>query len=295
MLRFKPFKPLNNYSFVLDQIEHLISISDYEAAKTLSENLRSLALQGLHYFQTYDWFRLMTVISLGYLGWMIYLMIHVLQEYTSLPRKFFQNDQSVNLQTNTKKVLKQTTLQRFVLLYNRLINLPSTDILLGMSPNGVGVCYTASRTFSSSLSCILCNDNFSLGPNLPWISVSESTLEIHAWKRNTLFCKTFGQLYCIGLCSWNPGMHHFYDIDPCNFPSHPWVVWISFLVSLVPISTGSKLHGQENLYLDFLDYWGYCFTVSSIHFAMGLGITSFCMVSMLVLVNFHFDACWNPR
>ncbi|XP_047962307.1 GPI ethanolamine phosphate transferase 1 [Salvia hispanica] len=104
LLRFKPFKPLNNYSFVLDQIEHLISISDYEAAKTLSENLRSLALQGLHYFQTYDWFRLMTVISLGYLGWMIYLMIHVLQEYTSLPRKFFQNDQSVNLQTNTKKI-----------------------------------------------------------------------------------------------------------------------------------------------------------------------------------------------
>ncbi|KAL1538605.1 GPI ethanolamine phosphate transferase 1 [Salvia divinorum] len=104
LLRFKPFKPLSNYSFVLDQIEHLISMSDYEAAKTLSENLRSLALEGLHYFQTYDWFRLMTVISLGYLGWMVYLMVHVLQEYTSLPRKFFQNDQSVYLQTNTKKI-----------------------------------------------------------------------------------------------------------------------------------------------------------------------------------------------
>ncbi|XP_042025713.1 GPI ethanolamine phosphate transferase 1-like isoform X2 [Salvia splendens] len=104
LLRFKPFKPLNDYSFVLDQIEHLISISDYEAAKMLSENLRSLALEGLHYFQTYDWFQLMTVISLGYLGWMVYLMVHVLQEYTSLPRKFFQNDQSVYLQTNTKKI-----------------------------------------------------------------------------------------------------------------------------------------------------------------------------------------------
>ncbi|KAL1548720.1 GPI ethanolamine phosphate transferase 1 [Salvia divinorum] len=79
-------------------------MSDYEAAKTQSENFRSLALEGLHYFQTYDWFRLMTVISLGYLGWMVYLMVHVLQEYTSLPRKFFQNDQSVYLQTNTKKI-----------------------------------------------------------------------------------------------------------------------------------------------------------------------------------------------
>lgn len=138
----------------------------------LSENLRSMALEGLHYFQTYDWFRLMTVISLGYLGWMVYLMVHVLQEYASLPRKFFQNDQSVYLQTNTKKVLKQTmslqnVLQPFVLLYNNLVNLPSTDILLRLSPDGVGECYTAGRTLSSSLSCILCNDNFSLGPNLP--------------------------------------------------------------------------------------------------------------------------------
>ncbi|XP_057769323.1 GPI ethanolamine phosphate transferase 1 isoform X2 [Salvia miltiorrhiza] len=104
LLRFKPFKPLDNYALDLDQIEQLISISDYEAAKMLSENLRSLALEGLHYFQTYDWFRLMTVISLGYLGWMIYLMVHVLQSYTSLPRKFFQKDQSVYLQTNTKKI-----------------------------------------------------------------------------------------------------------------------------------------------------------------------------------------------
>lgn len=107
-LHFKPFKPLDNYTFVLDQIEQLISISDYETAKMLSENLRSLALEGLHYFQTYDWFKLMTVISLGYLGWMVYLTIHLLQSYTSLPRKFFQNDQSIYLKTNTKKVVKQT-------------------------------------------------------------------------------------------------------------------------------------------------------------------------------------------
>ncbi|KAH6757386.1 hypothetical protein C2S51_038848 [Perilla frutescens var. frutescens] len=103
-MRFKPFKHLVNYTLVLDQIEHLISISNYEAAKTLSENLRSLALEGLHYFQTYDWFRLMAVISLGYLGWMIYLTVHVLQSYTSLPRKFFHKDQLVYLKTNTRKI-----------------------------------------------------------------------------------------------------------------------------------------------------------------------------------------------
>ncbi|GMY13464.1 GPI ethanolamine phosphate transferase 1 [Fagus crenata] len=65
-LYFKPFKQLANYSAVLDQIERLISVRNYEAAMKLSENLRSLALQGLHYFQTYDWLMLMTVITLGY-------------------------------------------------------------------------------------------------------------------------------------------------------------------------------------------------------------------------------------
>ncbi|KAL0331996.1 UNVERIFIED_CONTAM: GPI ethanolamine phosphate transferase 1 [Sesamum calycinum] len=103
-LHFKPFKPLADYTLVLDQIEHLLSIKDYEAAKKLSENLRSLALEGLHYFQTYDWFMLMTVISLGYLGWMIYLIVHVLQSYTALPGNFFRKDRSVYLRTNSWKV-----------------------------------------------------------------------------------------------------------------------------------------------------------------------------------------------
>ncbi|KAL3813766.1 hypothetical protein ACJIZ3_015034 [Penstemon smallii] len=104
-LRFKPFKPMANYVSVLDQIEHLISIRDYEAAKKLSENLRSLALKGLHYFQTYDWFMLMTVISLGYIGWMIYLIIHVLQSYTALPGKFSRKEQSYPRKNNWKLYL----------------------------------------------------------------------------------------------------------------------------------------------------------------------------------------------
>ncbi|KAK3016535.1 hypothetical protein RJ639_006582, partial [Escallonia herrerae] len=74
---FKPFRPLTHYSSVLDQIEYLVSVRDYEAAMKLSQYLRSLALDGLHYFQTYDWFMLMTVITLGYIGWMIHLVLHV--------------------------------------------------------------------------------------------------------------------------------------------------------------------------------------------------------------------------
>jgi phosphatidylinositol glycan class N len=104
-LYFKPFKQLANYSAVLDQIERLISVRNYEAAMKLSENLRSLALQGLHYFQTYDWLMLMTVITLGYIGWMIYLVLHVLQSYTSLPGNISRKEQAVYQRSCSGKVL----------------------------------------------------------------------------------------------------------------------------------------------------------------------------------------------
>ncbi|KAG6619211.1 hypothetical protein I3842_Q102900 [Carya illinoinensis] len=103
-LYFKPFKPLANCSSILDQIEHLISVRDYEAAMKLSENLRSLALQGLIYFQTYDWLMLMTVITLGYIGWMIYLVLHILQSYTSLPGNMLRKEQAVHQRNYTRKV-----------------------------------------------------------------------------------------------------------------------------------------------------------------------------------------------
>ncbi|KAK9272720.1 hypothetical protein L1049_003097 [Liquidambar formosana] len=103
-LHFKPFKPLAQYSSILDQIEDRISVGDYEAALKLSQNLRSLALEGLHYFQTYDWLMLMTVVTLGYIGWMVHLVLHVLQSYTSLPENIFRKEQVVQLRNNTGKV-----------------------------------------------------------------------------------------------------------------------------------------------------------------------------------------------
>ena len=90
---------------MLDQIEYQISARNYEAAMRLSEELRGLALQGLHYFQTYDWLVLMTVISLGYVGWMIYLVLHVLQSYTSLSGDLFRKEQTVHQTNNTTKVI----------------------------------------------------------------------------------------------------------------------------------------------------------------------------------------------
>ncbi|EEC73484.1 hypothetical protein OsI_07815 [Oryza sativa Indica Group] len=104
-LYFKPFKPLANYSLVLDQIEDLISAKDYENAMKHSEELRSMALAGLHYFQTYDWFMLMTTITLGYIGWMVNLILHVLQSYTSFP---------ANLQKRTQVYANNTSVKVYI-------------------------------------------------------------------------------------------------------------------------------------------------------------------------------------
>ncbi|KAK2647549.1 hypothetical protein Ddye_015038 [Dipteronia dyeriana] len=103
-LYFKHFKPLAQYSSILDQIENLISVRDYEAALKLSENLRSLALEGLHYFQTYDWLMLMSVITLGYIGWMVCLVLHVLQSYTSLPANILKKEPAFSQRNNSGKV-----------------------------------------------------------------------------------------------------------------------------------------------------------------------------------------------
>ncbi|KAH9466879.1 hypothetical protein Pst134EB_001927 [Puccinia striiformis f. sp. tritici] len=55
-----------------------------EAIKACSE-LQNLALQGLKYLQRYDWFRLRTIIVVGYVGWMLYTAIYVLRTYIISP------------------------------------------------------------------------------------------------------------------------------------------------------------------------------------------------------------------
>ncbi|EMS60708.1 GPI ethanolamine phosphate transferase 1 [Triticum urartu] len=101
-LYFKPFKPLVNYSSVLDRIEDLISARDYKTAMKYSEELRSMALAGLHYFQTYDWFMLMTTVTLGYIGWMANLILHVLQSYTTFPANLLKRTQVYPKNTSMK-------------------------------------------------------------------------------------------------------------------------------------------------------------------------------------------------
>ncbi|TXG58989.1 hypothetical protein EZV62_016818 [Acer yangbiense] len=100
---------LNQFLQKSHRIENLISVRDYEAALKLSENLRSLALQGLHYFQTYDWLMLMSVITLGYIGWMVCLVLHVLRSYTSLPGHILKMEPAFSHRNNSGKVMSKYT------------------------------------------------------------------------------------------------------------------------------------------------------------------------------------------
>ncbi|XP_072973037.1 GPI ethanolamine phosphate transferase 1 [Typha angustifolia] len=122
-LYFKPFKPLANYSSVLSQIEDLISARDYDTAMRYSENLRSLSLAGLHYFQTYDWLMLMTTVTLGYIGWMVNLILHVLQSYTLFPANHL-----------LKKNLLQATSEKVYIGGCFLMGLLSVVLILEKSP-----------------------------------------------------------------------------------------------------------------------------------------------------------------
>ncbi|KAJ5077432.1 phosphatidylinositol glycan class n [Anaeramoeba ignava] len=67
---FRPFKPLDP-SFVDSEINTVISLAGegkFDLANQKVLNLIQLALEGLHYFQTYDWFFLRSIVTLGYVG-----------------------------------------------------------------------------------------------------------------------------------------------------------------------------------------------------------------------------------
>ncbi|KAK5072747.1 Glycosyl phosphatidyl inositol anchor synthesis [Lithohypha guttulata] len=86
-LRYKPFPAFaEEGKTVADRfllIETSISQGQHEKSITMSKDLLHEGLRGLRYLQTYDWFFLRVLITLGYLGWIAYatstvIDIHVL-------------------------------------------------------------------------------------------------------------------------------------------------------------------------------------------------------------------------
>lgn len=87
-LRYRPYHPLSEKGHTSEErvsaIRDLIKDGKYEEAIEETEALIQFGLQGLRYLQTYDWLFLRALITVGYVGWMVYALatvvnLHVLQ------------------------------------------------------------------------------------------------------------------------------------------------------------------------------------------------------------------------
>ncbi|KAJ1978105.1 Glycosyl phosphatidyl inositol anchor synthesis, partial [Dimargaris xerosporica] len=84
-LFFHPFKALTNATHhpdvLIPQIQQLMAQQRYDEAIAKCQALIGLALDGLQYFQTYDWLFLRSTVTAGYVGWVFYCLLFVLQNY----------------------------------------------------------------------------------------------------------------------------------------------------------------------------------------------------------------------
>lgn len=87
-LRYQPYQPLSEHGRTSEErvaaIRDLIRDGKHEEAIEETEALIQFGLQGLRYLQTYDWLFLRALITVGYIGWMVYALatvvnLHVLQ------------------------------------------------------------------------------------------------------------------------------------------------------------------------------------------------------------------------
>ncbi|KAJ3205205.1 Glycosyl phosphatidyl inositol anchor synthesis [Entophlyctis luteolus] len=80
-LYFAPFKHLRNRDGLVSEIQSLIDTNLIDLAEEKSVDLAKLCIEGLRYYQTYDWLFLRGMISVGYLGWILNSLLFVLKTY----------------------------------------------------------------------------------------------------------------------------------------------------------------------------------------------------------------------
>ena len=97
-LKYRPFSQLgdeqHSVEHRVDEILQVIETGEYDRAIRLSQELLHVGLEGLRYLQTYDWLFLRVLVSLGYLGWIAFSAItvidlHVLQTSSQISRTLF--------------------------------------------------------------------------------------------------------------------------------------------------------------------------------------------------------------
>lgn len=84
-VRYRPFKPLSDNGLSPERrvadIQKLIDNGNFEEAIEESDALMQIGLSGMRYLQTYDWLFLRALITIGYLGWIVYALAIVIDSY----------------------------------------------------------------------------------------------------------------------------------------------------------------------------------------------------------------------
>jgi phosphatidylinositol glycan class N len=129
---FQDFKPLKNMSLMINDIEDDISYKEFDKASQKSARLIELLIDGLRYFQTYDWLLLRTIISLGYLSWIAYSTLFIIKTYYLGDQKGPQAElrESFYISINVGFWLSLTSL--YTLLYQK--DSPLTYYFYGFFP-----------------------------------------------------------------------------------------------------------------------------------------------------------------
>lgn len=63
------------------EIQSLIDDHQFTLAEQKSRELMSHCLEGLRYFQTYDWLFLRGVVTAGYIGWCVFCFEFVIRSF----------------------------------------------------------------------------------------------------------------------------------------------------------------------------------------------------------------------
>ena len=111
---YKTFEPLTDYNNLMKNIVDNIDKGNYKLAINETYNFINLTLQGIDYILHYDRIYLKTIVSLGYISWMIYLIIFIKMKNEDVLNKFFFYNQE-------EKTITIVFIVILVVLYTYLI------------------------------------------------------------------------------------------------------------------------------------------------------------------------------
>lgn len=102
-IAFQEFPRLSNHSAILSLIDTLIHEHKYTKADQLTLQFIQSILNGIRYYHTYDWLFLRSIITIGYLSWIVYALIHLNLDFktkTTSASRHLINASSIAMNTN---------------------------------------------------------------------------------------------------------------------------------------------------------------------------------------------------